>query len=327
MEAPGLFSPDWEVPENVRAIQTTRRGGFSCGPWSGFNLALHTADEPERVWRNRELLTSALRLPQVPRWPQQVHGVKVIDAAMLPGTAADADPCDQALDSSRDSPWVSSRDLSRGSSGGSSGISSRNSSRGTSWDFSGDSSRHSSNHSDAGGDSDRLHATEILTNVEADAVMTRVPGVVCSVQTADCLPVLFAVEDGSAVAAAHAGWRGLCHGVLEATLSALATDPSKITVWLGPAIGPKVFEVGPEVRDCFCRDDTQAGEAFTAGVGDRWYADLYALARLRLRRAGVERIAGGGFCTYSSSDEFFSYRRDGVTGRMATLIWMELPAG
>lgn len=307
MEAPGLFSPDWEIPENVRAIQTTRRGGFSGGPWSGFNLALHTGDEPEQVWRNRELLTSALRLPQVPRWPQQVHGVKVIDAAMLPGTAADADPGDQALDSFRDSPWVSSRD----------------SSRGTSRDF----SRHSSNHSDAGGDSDRLHAPKILTNVEADAVMTRVPGVVCSVQTADCLPVMFAVEDGSAVAAAHAGWRGLCHGVLEATLSALATDPSKITVWLGPAIGPKVFEVGPEVRDCFCGDDAQAAEAFTAGRGDRWYADLYALARLRLRRAGVERIAGGGFCTYSSSNEFFSYRRDGVTGRMATLIWMELPAG
>lgn len=279
MEAPGLFSPDWVVPENIRVIQTTRRGGFSGGPWSGFNLALHTGDEPEQVQRNRELLTSILQLPQVPRWPQQVHGVKVIDAAVLHGTAA-ADRSSLARDAARDSLT----------------------------------------------DSYTADDSEILTNVEADAVMTRVPGMVCSVQTADCLPVLFAAEDGSAVAAAHAGWRGLCQGVLEATLAALATDAATITVWLGPAIGPKAFAVGPEVRECFCQDDARAAAAFTSGDGDRWYADLYALARLRLRRAGVERIGGGGFCTYSSPDEFFSYRRDGVTGRMATLIWMEPPA-
>ncbi len=278
MEAPGLFSPDWEVPGNVRAIQTTRRGGFSRGPWSGFNLALHTGDDPERVQRNRALLTSTLGLPQAPQWPQQVHGVKVVDADRLPAPGT----CGQV----EAEPEV-----------------------------------------EAGLEAEVEAEVEakVEAKVEADAVMTRIPGVVCSIQTADCLPVLFATEDGSAVAAAHAGWRGLCHGVLEATLAALAIDPSRITVWLGPAIGPAAFEVGPEVRDSFCTDDADAAGAFVAGIGDRWYADLYALARLRLRRAGVQRISGGGYCTYSSPDEFFSYRRDGVTGRMATLIWMELP--
>ncbi|AGA34125.1 YfiH family protein; multi-copper polyphenol oxidoreductase laccase [Thioalkalivibrio nitratireducens DSM 14787] len=156
---------------------------------------------------------------------------------------------------------------------------------------------------------------------EADAVVAGWAGQVCSVQTADCLPVLFASLDGRTVAAAHAGWRGLAAGVLEATLQAMGHPPGDVTAWLGPAIGPDAFEVGPEVRAAFLAGDPGAEAAFRSGTGDRWFADIYRLARLRLQHAGIREIHGGGRCTFAESDTFFSYRRDGVCGRMATLIW------
>ncbi|TBW51027.1 peptidoglycan editing factor PgeF [Marinobacter halodurans] len=159
---------------------------------------------------------------------------------------------------------------------------------------------------------------------EADASWTREPGVACAVLTADCLPVLFCADDGSQVAAAHAGWRGLASGVLEATL---ATFPAiaGVRVWLGPAIGPDAFEVGSDVLQAFVKDDRTAASAFRDAPGrpGHYLADLYTLARHRLCRAGVraERIYGGGFCTFSDPGRFYSYRRDGETGRMASLIW------
>lgn len=167
----------------------------------------------------------------------------------------------------------------------------------------------------------RLPAT--TTEPQADAAWTTQPGVSCAVLTADCLPVLFSATDGSVVAAAHAGWRGLSHGVLEATLAAMATPPTQLQAWLGAAIGPTAFEVGPEVHACFVDEDAALADCFRRGNGDRWYADLYALARARLRRAGLTAIYGGNHCSYNEPAAYFSYRRDARCGRMASLIWID----
>ncbi len=156
---------------------------------------------------------------------------------------------------------------------------------------------------------------------QADAAITRASGVVCAVMTADCLPVLFCSKDGSEVAAAHAGWRGLCNGVLEQTLSQFHCLPHDILVWLGPAIGPQAFEVGAEVRAAFMAQDAAAHEAFRP-AGDKYFADIWLLARQRLLAAGVHSISGSMRCTFTEHDDFFSFRRDGITGRMATLIWL-----
>ncbi|MBS1158705.1 MAG: hypothetical protein H6R15_1124 [Proteobacteria bacterium] len=160
------------------------------------------------------------------------------------------------------------------------------------------------------------------TATPADAAYSRQSGRVCAVMTADCLPVLFCDRAGTVVAAAHAGWRGLLAGVLEATLGKMAVPPSEILAWLGPAIGPQCFEVGAEVRAAFVTAAPTAAVAFQARGGDKWLADIYTLARQRLQAAGVASITGGGWCTVSDPARFFSYRRDGVGGRMATLIWL-----
>lgn len=165
-----------------------------------------------------------------------------------------------------------------------------------------------------------LHGGE--SAIDADAAFTRVPGVVCAVMTADCLPVLFADQGGGAVAAAHAGWRGLVSGVLENTLACF-DDPTRTLAWLGPAIGPRVFEVGDEVREDFVAHDPEAAAAFRPNGAGRWLADIYLLARQRLARAGLARTYGGGHCTFTESARFFSYRRDRITGRMASLIWID----
>ena len=158
--------------------------------------------------------------------------------------------------------------------------------------------------------------------LEADASWTATPGVACSVMSADCLPVLFCDRAGSRVAAAHAGWRGLAGGVLEATLDALAVAPDEVLVWLGPAIGPQAFEVGAEVREAFMAVHPQAAEAFGASINpDRYMADIYRLARIRLAARGVTAVYGGGFCTYSDP-RFYSYRRAARTGRFVSLIWL-----
>ena len=156
----------------------------------------------------------------------------------------------------------------------------------------------------------------------ADAAIARRPGGVCTVMTADCLPLLLCDRRGTAVAAVHAGWRGLAAGVIESALAAMGKAPADLLVWLGPAIGPAAFEVGPEVREVLLAADPTVTHAFQAGAGDRWRADIFALARSRLGRAGVTGIFGGGDCTWSDADRFYSFRRDGVTGRMASLIWM-----
>jgi polyphenol oxidase len=157
----------------------------------------------------------------------------------------------------------------------------------------------------------------------ADAAVAKTPGQVCVVLTADCLPVVFCDEAGSRVAAAHAGWRGLAGGVLQATVSALDVQPQKLLAWLGPAIEQDAFEVGAEVREQFVTQDAANAAAFTPNARGRWLADLYDLARRQLERIGVTRVYGGGLRCYADRDRFFSYRRDGVTGRMGTMVWIE----
>jgi YfiH family protein len=156
---------------------------------------------------------------------------------------------------------------------------------------------------------------------EADALVCFAPGRVCAVLTADCLPVVFTDRAGRRAAVAHAGWRGLAGGVLQATVEALDCAPKDVIAWLGPAIGPEVYEVGADVVAAF---PDVAKRGFRAR-GERWLLDLYAVARLKLAAAGVTAVFGGGLCTYSDPGRFFSYRRDGVTGRMATLVWLDKP--
>lgn len=170
----------------------------------------------------------------------------------------------------------------------------------------------------------QVHGTECIqassegSTPTADACWSDELHLGCAIMTADCLPVV--MTDGQRIAAAHAGWRGLVQGVLETTLACFR-NPETVSVWLGPAIGPQAFEVGREVKDAFCDQHAAAASCFVAGDSDKWLADLYALASLRLQYAGVARISGGDYCTCSDAGRFFSYRRDGITGRQVTLIW------
>lgn len=174
--------------------------------------------------------------------------------------------------------------------------------------------------------------------LEADAVLSAHNDRICAVLTADCLPVVFCNKKGTKVAAAHAGWRGLANGVLENTVAGMrggvkhrqtapggkaakVVQPGDIMAWMGPAIGPDAFEVGRDVYDTYCQADEENVIAFKPH-GDRWLADLYTLARLALARVGVVDVYGGEHCTYTNAERFFSYRRDGETGRMGTLIWL-----
>jgi YfiH family protein len=169
---------------------------------------------------------------------------------------------------------------------------------------------------------DVVQADRAAEEPTADAAFTRIAGVVCAVQIADCLPVLFCDREGTRVAAAHAGWRGLSAGVLERTVSALGVSPDELIAWLGPAIGPQKFEVGADVFETFTTDDAAAMAAFRPLREAKWLADLYALARHRLSRAGMTAVFGGGLCTFSDPLRFFSHRRDRVTGRHGALIWI-----
>lgn len=157
----------------------------------------------------------------------------------------------------------------------------------------------------------------------ADAAVTRQFGRVCAILTADCLPIALAAQSGEAVAAVHAGWRGLAAGVIEAAVGALGLPGDQLQAWLGPAIGPEHFEVGPEVRAAFVAQDEAAASAFRLNTRGRFLADLGLLATQRLERLGIRGIYGGGACTHADSQRFFSHRRDGLTGRQATLIWRE----
>lgn len=237
-----FITPDWPAPNNVRALQTTREGGVSRGAYASLNLGDHVKDAPQHVAANRQLLSA--HLPSEPVWLNQVHGVRVIDAALS-----------TCLES-------------------------------------------------------------------ADASFTSRKQVVCVTMTADCLPVLLCDQAGTVVAAVHAGWRSLCDGVIEATVAAMPVPSGQLMAWLGPAIGPHAFVVGGEVREQFIAKDAQAVSAFKA-KGDKWLGDLYTIARQRLQTIGVTQVYGGGRCTHNEPETFFSFRRDGDTGRMGSFIWLE----
>lgn len=245
-----LFStfvhPDWPAPPNVKALQTTRLGGISQAPYDTLNLGEHVKDNPLHVAHNRQLLSDFV--PSEPVWLNQVHGTRVIDAAIS-----------SCLES-------------------------------------------------------------------ADASFTQKKEVVCVTMTADCLPVLLCDTKGTIVAAVHAGWRSLCDGVIEQTIQAMMSQcneltPSQLMAWLGPAIGPLAFEVGGEVRANFIEKDSDAVAAFVAN-GDKWLGNLHMLAQQRLSKLGVQAIYGLNECTYQQPEKYFSFRRDGETGRMATMIWL-----
>lgn len=170
-----------------------------------------------------------------------------------------------------------------------------------------------------------IHLNETFNNqlIEADGSWTQQSGKVCVVTTADCLPVLLCDQKGTCVSALHAGWRGLMNGILEEGVKALSVPPREVLAWLGPAISAEVYEVGEEVRQAFLQEDKKSEQAFRPSErAEHWYMDIYLLARQRLQAAGVSAIFGGEHCTYREADKFYSYRRDKVTGRMASLIWL-----
>ncbi len=175
----------------------------------------------------------------------------------------------------------------------------------------------------------QVHGTRVVdaasstAPVEADGSYVGQPGVVCAVLTADCLPVLLCDVNGTRVAAAHAGWRGLAAGIVEQAVAALQVPGADLLAWLGPAISAEAYVVGDEVRDTFIASATRAQDAFRPAATGGWHADLYHLARQRLAACGVQAVYGGGFCTFTEQQRFFSYRRDGVTGRMASLVWLK----
>lgn len=167
-----------------------------------------------------------------------------------------------------------------------------------------------------------VDAPSASTVEQADASVSRRAGVVCAVMAADCMPVLLADSHGSVVAAAHAGWRGLCAGVIEATLDAMRIPSGEVVAWLGPAIGPRAYEVGDEVRAAFVARDRAAASAFAPTRPGHWLLDLYAVARQRLASRGVHAVHGGRYCTHSDPLRYFSFRRDRTAERMAALIWL-----
>lgn len=277
--------PDWPVPANIHAATTLRSGGVSCGTYAGLNLAMHVGDDVDKVKQNRQIIEQWLGLPSAPFWLDQIHSNRAVQVPFL---------------------------FAKGGGG---------------------------------------------NLQQADAAYTAEPGVVCAVMTADCLPLLVCAADGSQVAAIHAGWRGLLAGVIGNTLTAIKIPPNPpfakggasrlrnndlsspnntgrevpplckrgargdFLVWLGPAIGPDCFEVGAEVRDAFVEKSAAFDTAFKQKSSGKWLADIYLLARIDLAMLGIDKIYGGGFCTVSERERFYSYRRDKQTGRMATLIW------
>jgi YfiH family protein len=240
-----FITPDWPAPSNIKSLSTTRHGGASQPPYDSFNLGTHVGDQAARVEQNRQTLLNQARLPEPPRWLNQVHGTSVISA--------------------------------------------------NDW----------------------------LGNDDADAIDSKQLNQVCVVMTADCLPILLCNKQGHHVAAIHAGWRSLAAGIIEKTLQRFECQADDLMVWLGPAIGPQQFEVGSDVVTAFSHNSPIALDAFTQTDSSHYLADIYLLAKQKLNAHGVHAIFGGDRCTMTESSDFFSYRRDGMTGRMASMIWIE----
>lgn len=242
MNKNNFIFPNWNAPENVHAVMTTRIGGVSKLPYESFNLATHVEDNLDAVLENRHRLKTELSLPNEPFWLEQIHSNTVVEAS-----------------------------------------------------------------------------TKLLFP-KADASFTTQKNVVCTVMTADCLPVLLCSRNGEKIAAVHAGWRGLENGIISKTVEALQTKD--LMVWFGAAIGVNCFEVGDDVRHVFLKKSADYVSAFKEN-GSQWLCDIYQLARIELLQLSITNVFGGEFCTVSDSARFYSYRRDKQTGRMATLIWRD----
>ena len=297
---PQIIVPDWPAPPGVRSAFTLRTGGVSVAPYDSLNLGASIGDSPEAVAENRRRVREKLRLPAEPVWLEQVHGVEVV---VLGAAAAARTLVSRVAE-------LPGADDTAARVGGAIGAS-----------FAGRRSLPDAPLIGVAASGVRDGSPGLPPT--GDASMARGAGYVCAIRVADCMPVLFAARDGSAVAAAHAGWRGLAGGVLEATVRRLGVPASQLIAWMGPAIGPAHFEVGDEVRAAFTATDLDAASAFVANARGRWQCDLYALARRRLTALGISGIYGGGWCTFAEADRFFSYRRSGQCGRMAALIWIE----
>ncbi len=286
--------PDWPAPANIHAATILRTGGVSCGTYASLNLATHVGDIADSVKQNRQLIKASLALPSEPVWLEQVHGNRAIQATNPPRSPF-----------YKEGDWSDPFLIPPLQKGG----------------------------------------REDLDLQQADASYTTERGVVCAVLTADCLPILVCTTDGSQVAAIHVGWRGLLAGVIGNTITAMLIPPTPpfakggaeivlpvlplykrgiegdFLVWLGPAIGPDCFEVGAEVRDAFLEKTAEFITAFKQQESGKWLVDIYQLARIDLAMLGIDKVYGGGFCTVTDHQRFYSYRRDKQTGRMATLIW------
>jgi YfiH family protein len=269
----------------VNYFCTTRAGGVGVAPHDTLNLGRRAGDNPDTVAENRRRVRAAV--PAEPLWLRQVHGSEVVDA----------DAMDAAGEPAAGEPAAGEPAASEPAAG-----------------------------EPAAGES--TTGAPAQDEPAVDASVTTQPGRVLAVMVADCLPVVITDSKGLVLGAAHAGWRGLSGGVLENTLAAMrakAPQAEGWRAWVGPGIGPQHFEVGQDVLDAFTADDPATARYFTPrpGLSGKWLADLAGLADFRLRRAGVQEVALSGLCTVSASDRFFSYRRDGETGRMALLAWLD----
>ena len=246
------ITPQWDAPENIRVVVTTRLNGVSHAPYESLNLGVHVGDELQSVLKNRALVKNKLHLQNEPYWLSQVHSTNAV--------------------------YLSSM-------------------------------------------------TQQHAPIEADASFTDYKNTICTVMTADCLPILVTNKQGTWVAAIHAGWRGLLNGVIEKTLIRYLGNPHDLLIYLGPAISQMHFEVGEEVYHAFLQQNIKAAEAFKPSAQHRhkFYADLFLLAKQRCFDLGISesQIFGGTLCTYTNQHEFYSYRRDGQTGRFASLIWIQ----
>lgn len=287
---PQLIYANWQAPRHVHAFNTTRLGGASEAPFDSLNLGLHVNDNPSHVRKNRQRVAQAAELPAEPHWMNQVHGCHVLEVDGLTNSSI------SPVDSEQNNPATA----------------------GT--------------YSTASGDV--LDATADVKNaphtaIEADAAFTQSNNEVLCVVTADCLPVAITNEAGTKLAVAHAGWKGLANGVLEASLAHFK-EQETLHVWLGPAIGPEKFEVGDEVKHAFVDKDQQQNKYFLPHPTEatKHYANLYGLATRVIERTveGVGTIAhitGAQWCTYTDHTRFYSYRRDGqASGRMALIAWL-----
>ena len=285
-----ILIPNWPAPKQIKAFSTTRLNGVSQFPYDSFNLGDDIGDTKNNVMQNRALLKNILELPAEPHWLKQVHGNKVVNL-----NSNDQQQPQQRIDNN-----------------------SYTSANTPNTQISADKITLSGSHN-----SDKIVEGNLnKSNSIADGTYTSDKNQVCIIGTADCLPVLLCDKSGTEVAAVHAGWRGLSAGIIEAALAEFNHHGDDILAWLGPAIGPTVYEVGNDVCDIFMAIDATAQQAFQPYKPGKWLANMNLLARQRLEKCGVHGIYGGDYCTFSDPEKFFSFRRDKQTGRMATLIWI-----